>query len=101
MGYAQTLARPNKTKVTNAIIKQLKNAKTGRKHQVLKSMVCLPSTNALDVTKALEKGLIDTNTKLIAIEHKPNQFLHQIKTKLFPAFGLSNRFIWYNVNFYS
>lgn len=82
MGYAQTLARPNKTKVTNAIIKQLKNAKTGRKHQVLKSMVCLPSTNALDVTKALEKGLIDTNTKLIAIEHKPNQFLHQIKTKL-------------------
>ena len=49
--------------------------------KVFKCFLCLPSTKATDVKEALRQGVIDKNTKIVAIEHN-YQYLRKLKIAL-------------------
>ena len=78
MAWNATKNRTIKKSITNALFGYLKDTNPNK---VFKCYLCLPSTKAKDVKEALRQGVIDKNTKIIAIE-KEHEHLRQMKVNL-------------------
>lgn len=77
MAYNTRKLRSVKEEVTTGLFNHVK--KTNRKP--FKCYLCLPSTKSKDVKEALSQGVINLNTKIIAIEHNPKH-LKSLKSSL-------------------
>lgn len=90
MAWNATKRRDIKALVTENLFKYIKATNPDK---VFKCFLCLPSTKARDVKEALRQGVIDKNTKIIAIEKNP-EFLLKLKVNLTMAgFGPESRMI--------
>ena len=67
MAWSPKTKRPVKKVITEVLFEYIKNTNPGK---VFKTYLCLPSTKGTDVKEALRQGVIDKNTKIIAIEKK-------------------------------
>ena len=76
MSWSTTKDRPIKKKITEGLFLHIKHTNPD---YVFKCFFCLPSTRATDVEEALKRGVIDKDTKIIAIERDPK---HLLKLKL-------------------
>ena len=65
MAWNPKTKRPVKKVITEGLFEYIKNTNPGK---VFKTYLCLPSTKGTDVKEALRQGVIDKNTKIIAIE---------------------------------
>ena len=74
MAWSTTKDRPIKKQVTEGLFKHIKEM---HPNYVFKCFFCLPSTKATDVEEALKQGVIDENTKIIAIEKK-HKYLREL-----------------------
>lgn len=91
MAWNATKQRLVKEEVTECLFGSIKDINQNR---VFKCFLCLPSTKAKDVKEALRQGVIDKNTKIIAIEKNP-KFLLKLKVNLAKAgFGPKSRIVF-------
>jgi hypothetical protein len=89
-GWNATKKRPIKKQITEGLFEYIKETNPGK---VFKCFLCLPSTRATDVEEALKQGVIDLDTKIIAIEKEP-EFLLKIKLRLTKlGFGPKSRVV--------
>ena len=89
-GWNATKKRPIKKQITEGLFEYIKETNPGK---VFKCFLCLPSTKATDVEEALKQGVIDLDTKIIAIEKKP-EFLLKLKLRLTKlGFGPKSRVV--------
>ncbi len=98
-GWDATKKRPIKKRITEGLFEYIKETNPGK---VFKCFLCLPSTRATDVEEALKQGVIDLDTKIIAIETEW-KFLPRVKRRLTKlGFGSKSRVVSYqdlcNVN---
>jgi hypothetical protein len=89
-GWDATKKRPIKKQITEGLFEYIKETNPGK---VFKCFLCLPSTRATDVEEALKQGVIDLDTKIIAIEKEP-EFLLKVKLRLTKlGFGPKSRVV--------
>lgn len=89
-GWDATKKRPIKKQITEGLFEYIKETNPGK---VFKCFLCLPSTRATDVEEALKQGVIDLDTKIIAIEKEPD-FLLKVKLRLTKlGFGPKSRVV--------
>ena len=89
-GWNATKKRPIKKQITEGLFEYIKETNPGK---VFKCFLCLPSTRATDVEEALKQGVIDLDTKIIAIEKEP-EFLLKVKLRLTKlGFGPKSRVV--------
>ena len=77
-GWDATKKRPIKKQITKGLFEYIKETNPGK---VFKCFLCLPSTKATDVEEALKQGVIDQDTKIIAIE-RDSGFLFSVNHSL-------------------
>ena len=90
MSWDARKKRNVKKLVTKGLFEYIKNTNPNR---VFKCYLCLPSTRAADVKEALRQGVIDKNTKIIAIENNYDH-LRSMKANLTKlGFKAKSRFV--------
>jgi len=78
MAWNAKKKRTIKKSITKGLFEYIKETNPNK---VFKCFLCLPSTKATDVKEALRQGVIDKNTKIIAIENN-YQYLPKLKIAL-------------------
>lgn len=78
MAWNANKKRTVKKSITKGLFEYIKETNPNK---VFKCYLCLPSTKATDVKEALRQGVIDENTKIIAIEHD-YRYLSKMKAAL-------------------
>ena len=78
MAWNANKKRTVKKSITKGLFEYIKETNPNK---VFKCYLCLPSTKAADVKEALRQGVIDKNTKIIAIEYK-YEYVSMVKASL-------------------